>query len=403
MRILHVNFEYGVSGGAAIAATRLHDRLLAAGIESFFACQRQTQDGKNVIVFPHIGSLRRRIHLLLSKVLRNIWKLIPGVRRKIDLNILPTGFKAVVRKINPDLIQLHFFDNDTVSYGEISRLKVPVLLTLHDFRYISGFDPYPLGDNRFVEGFFCGNSIWIERLLWKKKRYVTEVAGLRFVGPSQWVAAECRRSMIGRGKEVFSIPNIINKEYHYDASIRRDPEKNIILFGCNGGYMNQYKGFPELKESLLCLDESEQKRTELHIFGSVGDDFFIGGVLVKLLGAIRDPVQLSKLYNRSDVFAFPSVTETQGMVKIEALLCGCPVVTFDRTACAEGIEHKCNGWIATDGDIKSFAEGLKWALRLKGADEGKRCQIAQSALSQYGDDVLLKKWLSLYNHIKTKR
>ena len=119
MRILHVNFEYGVSGGGAIAATRLHNMLLAAGIESFFACQRQTQSGKNIIVFPPIGSLRRKIHLFLSKVLRNMWKLIPGVRRKIDLNILPTGFNAVVREINPDIIQLHFFENDTVSYGEI--------------------------------------------------------------------------------------------------------------------------------------------------------------------------------------------------------------------------------------------------------------------------------------------
>lgn len=403
MRILHVNFEYGVSGGGAIAATRLHNMLLAAGIESFFACQRQTQSGKNIIVFPPIGSLRRKIHLFLSKVLRNMWKLIPGVRRKIDLNILPTGFNAVVREINPDIIQLHFFENDTVSYGEISRLKVPVLLTLHDFRYINGFDPYPLGDERFVEGFCFKNSIWIERLLWKKKRQMAEVSGLRFVGPSQWVATECRRSMIGRGKEVFSIPNLINSEYRYDASIQRDNSKNIILFGCNGGYLNQYKGFPELKEGLLCLDESEQKRTELHIFGSVGDDFYIGGVLVRLLGAIRDPVQLSKLYNMSDVFAFPSVTETQGMVKIEALLCGCPVVTFDRTACAEGVKHKYNGWVAADGNIKSFAEGLKWALGLKGAGEGKRCQIARSAMRQYGEDVLIKKWLSLYNHISAKR
>jgi glycosyltransferase involved in cell wall biosynthesis len=37
-----------------------------------------------------------------------------------------------------------------------------------------------------------------------------------------------------------------------------------------------------------------------------------------------------------------------------------PVVAFDRTACADGILHKETGWIAPDGDVRSFCEGILW-------------------------------------------
>lgn len=48
-----------------------------------------------------------------------------------------------------------------------------------------------------------------------------------------------------------------------------------------------------------------------------------------------DEITLAKLYNLSSVFLFPSLYETFGMVLIEAMAAGCPVVTSNCTAIPE--------------------------------------------------------------------
>jgi glycosyltransferase involved in cell wall biosynthesis len=45
--------------------------------------------------------------------------------------------------------------------------------------------------------------------------------------------------------------------------------------------------------------------------------------------------ELAKLYNEALVFIFPSLHETFGLPIVEAMACGCPVITSFDTACAE--------------------------------------------------------------------
>lgn len=66
------------------------------------------------------------------------------------------------------------------------------------------------------------------------------------------------------------------------------------------------------------------------------------------------------------------------MTKVEALLCGLPVIAFGRTACAEGIEHGVTGWIASNGDFAAYAGGLSYyfAAWKSGELEAARATIA---------------------------
>lgn len=49
----------------------------------------------------------------------------------------------------------------------------------------------------------------------------------------------------------------------------------------------------------------------------------------------HDPAELAKLYSNALAFVFPSLHETFGLPIVEAMACGCPVITSHNTACAE--------------------------------------------------------------------
>ncbi len=67
------------------------------------------------------------------------------------------------------------------------------------------------------------------------------------------------------------------------------------------------------------------------------------------------------------------------------MLCGTPALAFDRTACADGILHKKTGWVAKDGDIDGYREGLEWFFRLweVGKLEDMRQEISDITRSLY--------------------
>ncbi len=63
---------------------------------------------------------------------------------------------------------------------------------------------------------------------------------------------------------------------------------------------------------------------------------------VKFVGFVNDE-ELPEYYAAADVFCIPSTFETQGIVSLEAMACGTPVVGADRLALHELIENGKNG------------------------------------------------------------
>ncbi|WP_456243296.1 glycosyltransferase [Thermodesulfatator autotrophicus] len=55
--------------------------------------------------------------------------------------------------------------------------------------------------------------------------------------------------------------------------------------------------------------------------------------------------KLAKSYSNSDIFLFPSETETYGLVVLEAMASGLPVIVSNKGAAHEHIEHNKSGFI----------------------------------------------------------
>lgn len=402
MNILHISYAYGANftGGATIAATRLHNYLLDAGVESYFLCVLKLEDGRNVIELPPCGSLKRWLHLKLAKIERNIWRFTP-YRRKIDLNSVPLGIKQLINTIQPDIVQVHNIGAGMFRFEELCGLKIPVVLTQHDFWKINGFDPCPYSDTRLFSGFDKNNSTWLERWLWRRKYRLSREPNVSYVAPSKWAAEVTRRSLCGRDKVVDFVPNFIGPEFKYLPIKRTKHRKFRVLFGCNCGMQNEFKGFCDLEKALRWLPAEIQRNIELYVFGDKSADFKIGEVSVKVCGIMHTAEELVAVYHSADILAFPSKTETQGMVKIEALLCGLPVIAFDRTACPEDIEHGKNGWVTGANDIKGFAEGIvhfynEW---VSGELEQKRQGISDDAVSKYSNEAIMDNVLKVYRKL----
>ena len=71
---------------------------------------------------------------------------------------------------------------------------------------------------------------------------------------------------------------------------------------------------------------------------------------------------LASLYHLADVFTFPSKTETQGLVTVEAMTAGLPVIVPTVGGVAEMVEDGVNGYHIDVCDLGSIAERIKMVL-----------------------------------------
>ena len=93
--------------------------------------------------------------------------------------------------------------------------------------------------------------------------------------------------------------------------------------------------------------------------------------------------QLPALYRAADLFATASTIETQGLVVLEAMACGLPVVGVDALALPEAIRHGDNGFLAPAGDEAALAQHLGHLV----SDVGlrKRMGMASRRLAEQHD------------------
>ncbi len=82
---------------------------------------------------------------------------------------------------------------------------------------------------------------------------------------------------------------------------------------------------------------------------------------VVLLGYI-DRKLIKHVYALADVFTFPSMTETQGLVTTEAMLCGTPVVAIDRMGTSEIMKGGKGGFLVND-NADEFSAKVKLLLQ----------------------------------------
>jgi glycosyltransferase involved in cell wall biosynthesis len=110
----------------------------------------------------------------------------------------------------------------------------------------------------------------------------------------------------------------------------------------------------------------------VHIVGNIEDDPAYYRSLVDFLDreALREKVffhgrisdaELAEMYASADVFVLPSLWEGYGIVLLEAMVHGLPIVASRVGAIPELVRHGENGWLVPPGDSQALAEAI-WSL-----------------------------------------
>jgi glycosyltransferase involved in cell wall biosynthesis len=344
MKVLQINSVCGI-GSTGRIATDIHDILIEKGHESYIAFGRDLS--KNCDNTIRIGSIiDNYTHVAKTRLFD---------KHGFGSKKATKEFIDKVKRLDPDIIHLHnihgYYINVEILFDYLKAANKPVIWTLHDCWSFTGhcshFDY--IGCNRWQTGCFdCPQkeeypkSILFDNSYWnysKKKEIFTGVDNMTIVTPSNWLADLVRKSFLNN-YEIETIYNGIDlsvfKPTEGDFRRKYNIEDAFIILGVSSVW-NEKKGLNTFLNLANRLDDSFR----VVLVGLNSKQ--LRDLPTNIIGVEKtnNIEELSAVYSSADLFINASVEETMGLVTVEALACGTPVIVIDSTALPEVVNDKC--------------------------------------------------------------
>lgn len=362
MKILYINTTY-LQGGAARIARSLAQEVQRHGHEVLFLYGRGISDGS----VPSIRietTAESAYYALNCRIFDN-----DGL-----CAVVPT--KRIIRKIeefNPDLVHIH---NMHGYYLEVRKLfdylhkrRIPVVWTLHDFWGVTGHcvhfleakcECWKYGTCKACpeKGSYPASKLLDAsgRNFKIKKQVFNKIKNIAYVTPSKWMKQVLSGSFLDSDK-IHAIPNgiYLGEVTVNDFDLRSMyglTEKKIILGVANG--WEKGKGLD------VFLNLSKHIDANYHIVLVGFKDNVPEDLPSNVLGLKRTESfsKLAAWYETADVFLNASKQETFGLVSVEAMAYGTPVVAFDVCANREIIINETGKVIESEKELVDAIESI---------------------------------------------
>ncbi|HQE22578.1 MAG TPA: glycosyltransferase family 4 protein [Syntrophomonadaceae bacterium] len=291
----------------------------------------------------------------------------------LAIPVLP-GLNMLVKRLNLDIIHVHSpFTMGRVGLRYSRKYGIPIVFTYHTL-----YDQYvhyvPVAQNLAKEvvirysNDFCNHchhiivpTTEVEQIL-KQHHIRTPITVLPTGvplhklqnGDSQWL------------KSNYPIPKE-NKVLLFVGRLTK--EKNLEFLIQAFRLVKEKYSHTTLVLTAQGPIESELKQLTNQLGLSLDQDVVFTGALPYDM--------LANVYNSADLFVFSSMTETQGLVLIEAMATGLPVVAIRAFGVQDMVDHMVNG-ILTSCDLHEFSEAICSLL----GDEVLYNQFKQQALKK---------------------
>lgn len=242
-----------------------------------------------------------------------------------------------------DLIHAHDWLVGKAAVTISQRRKLPLVATIHATEH---------GRNR-------GLHTDLQRHIHKLEGDLARQAGL-LIGCSSYMGHEIAALFKQPVEKIRVIPNGVDPD-NINNGMETDSEprdRKVIVFL---GRLVAEKGVHVLISALPSVIETVGPVT-LQVAGKgpyqqelekIAYDIGVAGH-VEFLGFVDDPGR-NKLLHRATVAVFPSLYEPFGIVALEAMAAGVPVVASDTGGLSDVIEHGVDGYLSPPGDIHMLA------------------------------------------------
>jgi phosphatidylinositol alpha 1,6-mannosyltransferase len=366
-------------------------------IAYFTGTMKPGQDGVTRVLFRLIEWLNRHElnNIFISPVIpapeeqKTEFLKIPSIQIPFykEYHMAMPGYKTFEKKLlkfSPDLIHINSpctLGYYAVKYGK--KKNIPVVGTYHT-HFPSYARYYKLN--------------WFEPLGWKILRKFYNRCDKVLV-PSVSVQKELIRQGFsnveflphGVDLKMFN-RSMKNEEWKREYDIQ---DKKIILYAGRLVWEKDLRTFAEVYNKII--SGREDAAFVLAGDGPVREELQEMMPKAVFLGHKKSN-ELSAIYASSDIFLFPSTTETFGNVVLEAMASGIPAVCADKGGASGSVINNKNGFICKAGDVSEFSEKINYLLD----DEDILKEFSENASAFAGRqewDEIFNRQYSLYESI----
>ena len=256
-----------------------------------------------------------------------------------------------------DLMHLHIIHDGYFSLSALPYVtsKKPTVWTWHDPWPMTGHCIYPLQCRRWQVG--CGSCPDLtlpfpmktdrtaEQFSWKERVYSETRAEI--VVASRWMLEMAKQSPLAKHFNFSLIPfgldlNVYKPGDKQAARARLGvlPDLPVIFIRASA---TPFKGLLEFVDALKAL--SPDRRMCILVVQETGHfEKLADRHQILEFGWTNDEALLSDLYAACDFFAMPSKAEAFGLMAIEAMACGRPVLSLEGRHCLQSPSHLMRAW-----------------------------------------------------------
>jgi glycosyltransferase involved in cell wall biosynthesis len=313
-----------------------------------------------------------------------------------------------------DVVHYHLIHNQVISLYDLSWLVglKPTVWTFHDPWPLTGHCVHPMGCEGWLRG--CEPCPFLDRLfplardhadeMWRAKRRVFSRLDIDVVVASEWMLDLVRRSPISSHfRHVHQIPFGIDTRLFLPdddkARSRRKlgiPEGDfVVLFRASSwevkGLRHIIDAFsrtpPARRTTLLTVDRRGLVRELRRDYRIVE------------LGWVADEGMYPHVFSACDVFLMPSLAEGFGLMAVEAMAAGRPVVCFEGTAVPVMTHAPECGIAVPFGDAAAIRATLD-RLVADPSEAARRGRLGREiAAEEYGYERYLDSMATLYRSV----